>query len=77
MKYYYKKEIKNKSEWEAAFRAAYGNKKDAPWEVGYSGERLADDLDSYMIRDTLWHLVRELELLTKFKKTAEFINFSI
>ena len=43
MKYYYKKEIKNKSEWEAAFRAAYGNKKDAPWEVGYSGERLADD----------------------------------
>lgn len=43
MKYYYKKEIRNKAEWEDAFRAAYGNKKDAPWEVGYSGERLADD----------------------------------
>lgn len=43
MKYYYKNEIRNKSEWEAAFRAAYGDKKDAPWEVGYSGERLAED----------------------------------
>lgn len=44
MKYYYKKkEIRNKSEWEAAFRAAYSNKKNTPWEVGYSAERLADD----------------------------------
>ena len=38
------------------------------FRISIDEERLADDLDSYMIRDTLWHLARELELLMKFNE---------